>query len=82
MNLIWFLIIGILAGWIASMLMRGRGLGLIGDLIVGVLGAVIGGFILGTVGVEAVSLMGELVSAVIGAIVLLGIVSFFKKSTA
>jgi uncharacterized membrane protein YeaQ/YmgE (transglycosylase-associated protein family) len=44
MNLVWFLIIGLVAGWLAGSIMKGRGFGLVGNLIVGVLGAVISGY--------------------------------------
>jgi uncharacterized membrane protein YeaQ/YmgE (transglycosylase-associated protein family) len=43
-NLIWFLLIGLVAGWLAGMIMKGSGFGLIGDLIIGVIGAFLGGF--------------------------------------
>ena len=45
MSFIWFAIIGIVAGWLAGQLMKGRGFGLVGYLVVGVLGAVIGGWL-------------------------------------
>jgi uncharacterized membrane protein YeaQ/YmgE (transglycosylase-associated protein family) len=47
MDIVWFLIIGLIAGWLAGQLMRGRGFGLIGNLIIGVLGAIIGGYLFG-----------------------------------
>jgi uncharacterized membrane protein YeaQ/YmgE (transglycosylase-associated protein family) len=47
MDIIWFLIIGIVAGWLAGKIMRGGGFGLIGDLVVGVIGAVLGASSLG-----------------------------------
>ena len=47
MHLLWFLIIGIAAGWLAGQLMKGGGFGLIGDLVVGVIGAFLGGWLLG-----------------------------------
>lgn len=50
MNLIFFLIIGALAGWIAGQLTKGRGFGLLGNLGLGVLGSIIGGFALGLLG--------------------------------
>ena len=42
MTVIWFLIVGVLAGWLAGLLVKGGGFGLIGDLVVGILGALIG----------------------------------------
>lgn len=52
MTFIWFLLIGILSGWIAGELTRGSGFGLMGNLIVGVLGALVGGFLFDVLGVS------------------------------
>jgi uncharacterized membrane protein YeaQ/YmgE (transglycosylase-associated protein family) len=80
MNFILFLLIGALAGWIAGKLLRGGGFGLIGNLVVGIVGAVIGGHLFSYLGVSAGGgLIGSLVTAVIGALVLLFIVGLIKK---
>ena len=47
MGLIWFLVVGVVAGWLAGVLVKGGGFGLVGDLVVGVIGAVLGGFLFG-----------------------------------
>ena len=62
---------GILAGWLASKITKGRGFGLLGDLIVGVLGSLLGSLIFGLPWLGAYTLLGRLVVAVVGAIVLL-----------
>ena len=81
MNLILFLIIGAIAGWIAGKLLRGGGFGLIGNLVVGIVGAVIGGHLFSYLGVSAGGgLIGSLVTAVIGALVLLFIIGLIKKA--
>jgi uncharacterized membrane protein YeaQ/YmgE (transglycosylase-associated protein family) len=79
MDIIWFLIIGLVAGWLAGQIMRGRGLGLIGNLIVGVVGSVIGGFLFGLIGRSFSSPIGSLITATIGAIVLLWIVGMVAR---
>lgn len=76
MSVIWFLLIGAIAGWLAGLIMKGGGFGLIGNMVVGVLGSVVGGYLFQSVGVAA----GGLVTAVIGAIVLLFIVGVLKKA--
>ena len=81
MTFIWFLLIGILSGWIAGELTRGSGFGLMGNLIVGVLGALVGGFLFDVLGVSAYGLTGRLVLSVIGAIILLFIASLFNTSS-
>jgi uncharacterized membrane protein YeaQ/YmgE (transglycosylase-associated protein family) len=80
MNLVWFLIIGIVAGWLAGQLMKGGGFGLIGDLVIGVIGAFIGGWLLGVLGIYAGGLIGSLVTATIGAVVLLFLVRLVKRA--
>ncbi|HEY3243887.1 MAG TPA: GlsB/YeaQ/YmgE family stress response membrane protein [Phycisphaerae bacterium] len=71
MELIAFLIIGLLAGWLAGKITRGRGFGLLGNLLIGVLGALIGGLLFRVVGLVAYGLLGRLVMALAGAILLL-----------
>ena len=53
MEFVWFAVVGVLAGWLAGLLMKGGGFGLVGDLVVGVLGALLGGFLFGALGVSA-----------------------------
>jgi uncharacterized membrane protein YeaQ/YmgE (transglycosylase-associated protein family) len=78
-GLIMFLVIGAVAGWIAGKLMRGGGFGLVGNIVVGVIGAFIGGYLFGALGVAAGGLVGSLVMATVGALVLLFVVSLFKR---
>lgn len=80
MSLLWFLIIGALAGWIAGELTKGHGFGLLGNIVVGILGAVLGGFLFTILGVAAYGLLGQLVMSVIGAVIFLFILSFFKRN--
>jgi uncharacterized membrane protein YeaQ/YmgE (transglycosylase-associated protein family) len=71
---IW-LVIGAIAGWLASLLVKGGGFGLIGDIIVGLVGAVIAGYLLPTLGIyTGDGFVAAIVNAVIGAVVLLVIV--------
>lgn len=80
-GLIITLVIGALAGWLAGKIMKGSGFGVIGNIVVGIVGAVIGGFLFGLLGVSTGGgMLGAIVTATIGAIILLYIVSFFKKS--
>jgi uncharacterized membrane protein YeaQ/YmgE (transglycosylase-associated protein family) len=80
-SLIWFLIIGAIAGWLAGLLMKGRGFGLLGDIIVGIVGAVLGGWLFGVLGISAGGgLAGSLIVAFIGAVVLLFLVRLIKRA--
>ncbi|MGE0884198.1 MAG: GlsB/YeaQ/YmgE family stress response membrane protein [Blastocatellales bacterium] len=79
--LIIFLAIGGVAGWVAGKLMRGGGFGLVGNIVVGIVGAFLGGWLFGMAGVSiAAGLLGTLIKAVIGAIVLLFIVGLLKRA--
>jgi uncharacterized membrane protein YeaQ/YmgE (transglycosylase-associated protein family) len=80
MSLLWFLIIGILAGWLAGQLMKGGGYGLIGDLVIGVIGAFIGGHLFGALGIFAGGLLGSLITATVGAVVLIFLVRLIKRA--
>lgn len=75
-----FVIVGIIAGFLAGKIMKGRGFGLIGNMVVGILGALIAGFIFPAVGI---SLGGGIISAIIGAtigaVILLFVVGVIKK---
>jgi uncharacterized membrane protein YeaQ/YmgE (transglycosylase-associated protein family) len=78
-DLIFLLVVGLVAGFLAGKIMKGKGFGLLGDLIVGVVGAVIGGWLFGLLGFTAYGLIGSILVALIGAIVLLYILRLIKK---
>ena len=71
MEIVWFILIGLCAGWLAAQLTKGSGLGLVGDVVVGVVGALLGGFLFRQMGVATSGLGGQLIVATVGAIVLL-----------
>lgn len=87
--LILFLLIGLVAGWLASTLTKGRGLGLVGNLVVGVIGAFLGGFLFNVLGlgrflfdvlgISAGGLVGLLITATVGAVVLLLLLRLIKS---
>jgi uncharacterized membrane protein YeaQ/YmgE (transglycosylase-associated protein family) len=75
-----FLIIGGIAGWVAGLLLKGRGLGIIGNIIIGVIGAVLGGWIFRALDVSLGNdLLGVLATATIGSVVLLFLISFIRR---
>jgi uncharacterized membrane protein YeaQ/YmgE (transglycosylase-associated protein family) len=71
MSLVWEIAIGILAGFLAGQIMRGRGYGVLLDLVLGLVGAVIGGFIFGLLGLHGYGMVGQLVTATAGAVMLI-----------
>jgi uncharacterized membrane protein YeaQ/YmgE (transglycosylase-associated protein family) len=81
MEFLWFILIGLTAGWLAGQLMKGGGFGVVGDIVVGVIGALLGGFLFRTLGMSAGGgLLGSLLVAVIGAVVLLFLLRLIKKA--
>ena len=78
--LVWVVLVGILAGWLAGEITKGRGFGVLGDLTVGILGSLLGSFLFGLIGIFAYSLLGRLVMSVIGAIVLLWLIRLIKRA--
>ena len=81
MDFIWFILIGIVSGFVAGKLMRGGGFGLVVNLVVGIIGGVLGGWLFSLLGIHTSSIFGELITSVIGAIVLLWIVGLISRHT-
>ncbi|HPA71436.1 MAG: GlsB/YeaQ/YmgE family stress response membrane protein [Spirochaetes bacterium] len=79
MGLISWIIVGLVAGWLAGLIWKGGGFGLIGNLVVGVVGAILGGWILGILGFSHYGLIGTIITAVIGALILLWVINKIKK---
>jgi uncharacterized membrane protein YeaQ/YmgE (transglycosylase-associated protein family) len=78
-GLIGFLIVGLIAGWLAGKLFQGGGFGLFGNMIVGVIGALIGGSVFQFLGVDYGGFLGSLVTAVMGAGILLFVAGLFQR---
>ncbi len=78
-GLIWFVLIGLVAGWLAGVLMKGGGFGLIGDIVVGIIGAVIGGYVFGFLGVGTHGFIGQVFVATVGAVILIFLLRLIKR---
>ena len=80
-GLIIWLLVGGIAGWLASMLMKGRGLGVVGNIIVGIIGAFLAGWLLPMMGVSlGAGIVGAIIHAFIGAVILLFIIGLIKRA--
>jgi uncharacterized membrane protein YeaQ/YmgE (transglycosylase-associated protein family) len=78
--LIIWLVIGAVAGWLAGLIVKGYGLGLVGNIVVGIIGAVLAGWLLPLVGFVLVGgVIAAIINAVIGAVILLVVIGLFKK---
>jgi uncharacterized membrane protein YeaQ/YmgE (transglycosylase-associated protein family) len=78
-NWLWFTLIGLAAGFLAGLVVKGGGFGILGNLIVGVLGALLGGFLFNLLGLSASGKIGNLICAFVGAVVLLYLLKFVKS---
>jgi len=80
-ELLWFILIGLVAGWLAGQFMRGGGFGVVGDILLGMAGALVGGFLFRQLGLSAGGgLIGALIVATIGAVALLFLVRLIKRA--
>ena len=73
MSIVWWLVVGLIAGFLASVVMRGGGYGIVGDIVVGLVGAFIGGFLASLIGLGSSGLIGTIIIAFIGACVLIAL---------
>ena len=81
MELVWFILVGLIAGWLAGMIVKGGGYGLVGDIVVGILGALLGGFLFGSLGgAVGGGLLGSIVVATLGAIIMIAILRLIKRA--
>jgi len=80
MNILWFLLVGLVAGWLAGKVMRGRSYGLVGDLVIGVVGALVGGFLFDLLGISAGGLLGAILTAFVGAIVFIYLLRLLRRA--
>jgi uncharacterized membrane protein YeaQ/YmgE (transglycosylase-associated protein family) len=78
-NIIYYLIIGGIAGWLAGQITQGSGFGIPVNIVIGIVGAVLGGVIFSILGLSAHNIIGSLITATIGAVALLFIIPLFKK---
>jgi len=76
---IWFLIIGGVIGWLAGLITRGHGFGIIGDIVVGIFGAALGGWMAGVLGLYTGSSLGAFLLALVGAVVFVGLTRFIVR---
>lgn len=79
MSFLYFLIVGALSGWLAGQLWKGSGFGLLGNIVVGIIGSMVGGFLASKLGLSANSLIAQIAIAAGGAWLLLFAISLFKS---
>jgi uncharacterized membrane protein YeaQ/YmgE (transglycosylase-associated protein family) len=78
MGFLYWIIVGLIAGWLAGKVMKGGGYGVLVDIILGILGALVGGWVFGLLGFHAGGLIGTIIVAFVGAVILVWIVRKLK----
>lgn len=80
MNIIIFLVVGGISGWLAGVIMKGSGYGVIIDIVLGIIGGIVGGHVLGVLGITAGGLIGTIITCVLGAVIIIAILRLIKKA--
>ena len=81
MGLLAWIVVGLIAGWLAGQVMRGGGYGVVVDIILGMLGGIVGGWVFGALGIGAGGgMLGSIVVAFVGAVILVGITRLLKSA--
>ncbi len=79
--IVWWIIVGLIAGWLAGLVMKGGGFGILVDIILGILGGIVGGWIFGLLGIwPGGGLIGSIIVAFVGAIILVGLSRLIKRA--
>ncbi len=79
-NLIYWVVVGLIAGWAAGQIMKGGGYGTVMDIVLGIVGAVVGGWLMGMLGISAGGLIGTILVAIVGAVFLIWLSRLIKKA--
>ena len=79
-GLIWAVVIGLIAGWLAGKVMKGRGYGVLMDIVLGIVGGVIGRFVFALLGLSSWNVIGSIIVSFVGAVILIWLVRQLKKT--
>ena len=79
-GIIWWIVVGLIAGWLAGQVMKGGGYGVLADIVLGILGGIFGGWLFSKMGMGASSTIGSIIVAFIGAVILVGITRLVKRA--
>jgi uncharacterized membrane protein YeaQ/YmgE (transglycosylase-associated protein family) len=77
---IYWIVVGLIAGFLAGKVMKGGGYGMLMDIVLGILGAIVGGWVFGLLDLHAGGLIGEIIVAFVGAVILVWITRLIKKA--
>jgi len=83
MGIVYWIVVGLVAGWLAGVVMKGGGYGVLADIVLGMLGGIVGGWLFGVLGIfPGAGLVGSILVAFVGAVVLVWITRVIKRSAA
>jgi uncharacterized membrane protein YeaQ/YmgE (transglycosylase-associated protein family) len=80
LHLIWWILVGLIAGWATGKIMKGSGYGTLGDIVLGIVGAVVGGWIMGLLGFSGGGTIYTILVAILGAVILVWIIRKVKRA--
>jgi uncharacterized membrane protein YeaQ/YmgE (transglycosylase-associated protein family) len=78
-GIIWWIVVGLIAGWVAGKIMKGGGYGVIADIVLGIVGGIVGGWVVGLLGFGAGGFIWSILVAILGAAILIWITRLIKK---
>ena len=78
-GIIWWIVVGLIAGWAAGRIMKGGGYGVVADIVLGILGGIIGGWVVGLLGLGGGGLLWSILVAILGAVLLIGVTRLIRR---
>jgi uncharacterized membrane protein YeaQ/YmgE (transglycosylase-associated protein family) len=78
-GIMWWIVVGLIAGWAAGRIMKGGGYGVIADILLGIIGGIVGGWVVGLLGFGAGGFTWSIIVAILGAVILIGITRLIKR---
>ena len=78
-GIIWWIIVGLIAGWAAGKIMKGGGYGVVADIVLGILGAILGGWVVGVLGLGGGGMIWSILVSILGAVILIWLTRLIKR---
>lgn len=79
-GIIWWIVVGLIAGWAAGRIMKGGGYGMIADIVLGILGGILGGWVVGKLGYGGGGMVWSILVAILGAVILIALTRLIRKA--
>ena len=79
-GIIWWIIVGLIAGWAAGQIMKGGGYGMLADILLGIVGGFVGGWVVSLLGLGTGGFVWSILVAILGAVILIAVTRLIKKA--